>query len=137
MLVLPSVGASVTKIVLNESATKAKLYFDDGSATIISTKNTPNTNAVKKTTVTPNGTVVKKKIVKSTGGNAGIKAVAKKTYAQVMESTTPQAMASRAQDVIERAKKRAAMLESRTMDASAVAAMAMQEGQEVEMTSQV
>lgn len=134
MLVLPSVGASVTKIVLNESATKAKLFFDDGSATIISTKNTPNTNAVKKTTITPNGTVVKKKIVKSTNGNSGIKAVTKKSYAQMMEATSPQAMANRAGDVIERAKRRAAMLESKTMDASQIAAVAMQDGQEVEFT---
>lgn len=134
MLVLPSVGASVTKIVLNESATKAKLFFDDGSATIISTKNTPNTNAVKKTTITPNGTVVKKKIVKSTNGNSGIKAVTKKSYAQMMEATSPQAMANRAGDVIERAKRRAAMLESKTMDASQIAAVAMQDGQEIEFT---
>lgn len=137
MLVLPSVGASVTRIVLNESATKAKLFFDDGSATIISTKNTPNTNAVKKTTITPNGTVVKKKIVKSTNGNSGIRAVTKKSYAQMMEATSPQAMANRAGDVIERAKRRAAMLESKTMDASQIAAVAMQDGQEVELTSQI
>ena len=134
MLILPSVGASVTKIVLNESATKAKLFFDDGSSTIIATKNTPNTNAVKKTTVLPNGTVTKKKVVKTSP--SGIKAV-KKTYAQVMESTSPQAMANRTPDVIERAKRRAAMLESSTMDAGQVAAMAMQDGQEVEMTPSV
>jgi len=129
MLVLPSVGATVKKIVLNESATKAKLYFDDGSVTIISTKNTPTTSTVKKTTVTPNGkSVVKKSVTEG----AGFKPVSRRT--NVLESTTPQQMAERAPDVIERAKRRAEMLESQTMDASQIAAMSMQEGQEIEMT---
>ena len=137
MLVLPSVGASVKKIVLNESATKAKIYYDDGSTTIVSTKNTPTTQTVKKQTVTPHGVkVVKKNVV--TKENVGFKAIStpngKVKVPVNMESVQPSAMAQRAPDVIARAKKRAEMLESKTMDASAIAAEAMSEGQAVEMT---
>ena len=137
MLVLPSVGASVTKIVLNESATKAKLFFNDGSSTIIRTQNTPNVKSVVKKTVSPNGsTVIKKKIAvkKSITENSGIRAI-NKTNRINMESVSPEKMALRAPDVIERAKKRAAMLESQTMDASSIAAMSMSDGQDVSLTT--
>ena len=51
-----------------------------------------------------------------------------------MEAVSPASMANRAPEVIERAKRRAEMLEQQTMDAGSIAAMAMQDGQEVNIT---
>ena len=127
MLILPSVGSRVTKIVLNESATAAKITYDDGSTTVVRVKNTPNTTAVKKTTVTPSGVIKKKVVKKSTSGGS----VINRSSIMNMESVSPNAMANRVPGVIERAKRRAELLEQQTMDPSAVAAMAMQEGQEI------
>lgn len=128
MLILPSVGAKVVKIVLNESATAAQITYDDGSRTVVRVKNTPTTTAVKKTTVTPHGGVVKKKVVKKTAGGG---TVVNRSSIMNMESVSPNVMAQRVPGVIERAKRRAELLEQQTMDPSAIAAMAMQEGQEV------
>ena len=128
MLILPSVGSRVTKIVLNESATAAKITYDDGSTTVVRVKNTPNVSSVKKTTVTPSG-VVKKKVVKKTTSGGGT--VINRSSMMNMESVSPNAMAQRAPSVIERAKRRAELLEQQTMDAGSIAAMAMQEGQEI------
>lgn len=132
MLVLPSVGAKVNRIILNESATKAKIFYDDGSTTIVSTKNSPTSSSVKRTTVSPGGNAVKKTVIKKTSG--GGKVVNRSASVVRMEAVSPASMANRAPEVIERAKRRSEMLEAQTMDASAMAAMAMQEGQEIPIT---
>ena len=127
MLILPSVGSKVTKIMLNESATAAKITYDDGSTTIVRVKNTPNTSTVRKTTVTPSGVVKKKIVKKSTSGGT----VINRSSMMNMESVSPNAMAQRVPSVIERAKRRAELLEQQTMDASAISATAMKDGQEI------
>ncbi len=132
MLILPSVGAKVVKIVLNESATAAQITYDDGSKTVVRVKNTPSTSSVKKTTVTPHGGVVKKKVVKKTSGGGTV--INRSSSVMNMESVSPNAMAQRVPGVIERAKRRAELLESQTMDSQMVAAMAMTDGQEVNVT---
>ena len=139
MLVLPSVGATVRKIVLNESATKAKLYFDDGTSTIIHTTNSPG---IKKTAISaknPSGKMVaKKKLVKKPGMTSVSTSSMIKTHQGPMSFSmikNPEAMAKQAQNVIERAKKRAEILEAKTMDGSAKMAAMAQDGQEYTMPS--
>ena len=132
MLVLPSVGAKVNRIILNESATKAKIFYDDGSTTIVSTKNSPTSSSVKKTIVSPGGNAVKKTVIKKTSG--GGKVINRSASLVKMEAVSPTSMAKRAPGVIERAKRRAELLEQQTMDSEMVAAMSMQDGQEVPIT---
>ena len=115
MLILPSVGATVKRIILNESATKAKIIYDDGSSTIVSTQNTPNKQVVKKTTVTPNATVVKKKVVKKANTDSlGFKSV-KTNYGElnIPSMSTPEAMQQRTPAIIEKLKRRAELRESK------------------------
>ena len=115
MLILPSVGATVKRIILNESATKAKIIYDDGSSTIVSTQNTPNKQVVKKTIVTPNATVVKKKVVKKVNTDSlGFKSV-KTNYGElnIPSMSTPEAMQQRTPAIIEKLKKRAELRESK------------------------
>lgn len=132
MLILPSVGASVTRIVLNESGSAAKLTFDDGTTTIIRTQNTPNKKSLSTIVKTPNS-VVKKKIVKKVS-TEGVQMKHIRTHQGPMTVPVmhnPQQLKEKALDVVERAKKRAAMLEQQTMDASAKMAMGMDDGQEI------
>lgn len=142
MLVLPSVGASVRKIVLNESATKAKLYFDDGTSTIIHTTNTPTKKSKSVVMRSPN-TVVRKKttvVKKQIPAVEGIRFKKITTHQGTMNVpmvSDPKVLEEKAQSVLARAKRRAEMLESQTMDASARMAMNAPDGQEVELTPNV
>ena len=140
MLVLPSVGATVKKILLNESATKAKIFYDDGSTTIVSTNNTPTKSSVKKISVSPSGTtVVKKKIVKKklseSMGMPSFRTV-KTTLGNINVPTSTHIKSISDPDVaniVERAKRRAAMLESKTMDGSQKFAMNTQDGTKIDL----
>ncbi len=45
MMILPSVGSTVTRVLLNKSATKAQVTFDDGCVCIIATETCTNNGA--------------------------------------------------------------------------------------------
>ena len=134
MLVLPSVGATVQRIILNENASAAKLIFDDGSSAVIRTKNTPTTKKITSVSKIPNGKMLaKKKLVRKPGMTSVSTTSVIKTHQGSMPFTAiknPEAMAKAAEGVIERAKKRAAVLEAKTMDSSARLGLTAQDGQE-------
>lgn len=124
MLILPSVGATVSRIQLNESATRARISFSDGSSTIVSTVNTPSKKSISKTTITPNGVSKKKMVVRkeSTGMPAMFKTVkTQQGIIQVPTAATQKRMEileAKKMEVIERAKKRAELLEAKTVDST-------------------
>jgi len=137
MLVLPSVGCSVTKILLNESATKAKLFFDDGTTTIVSTQGTaPQKRVVTESAKKP--VAVRKVAKKPLQEASGVRII--KTHNGPMAVPTQMSEARKQQleeqkmSVIERAKKRCAMLESQTITASERLGMEANEGDEVSMS---
>lgn len=134
MLILPSVGATVQRIVLNEDASAAKLLFSDGSTAVIRTKNTPTTKKTAIASKIPNGKLLaKKKLVKKPGMTSMSTTSVIKTHQGSMPVSmikNPEAMAKAAGAVIERAKKRAEILESKTMDSSARLGLSAQDGQE-------
>lgn len=136
MLVLPSVGATVQRIILNESATKAKIIYDDGSSTIVSTTNTPGHKAVKKVVKTPNSkTVVKKVVHKESVGMPAFKTVNTNLGAiNVPNAASQQILESKRLSVIERAKKRAEMLGEQNMSASERIGLSAEEGSSIELT---
>lgn len=139
MLILPSVGATVRKIVLNDSATKAKIYFNEGTSIIINTTNVPGVKKASMEARIPSGKMVaKKKLVKKPGMTSVSTSSMIKTHQGPMSFSmikNPEAMAKQAQNVIERAKKRAEILEAKTMDGSAKMAAMAQDGQEYTMPS--
>ena len=141
MLILPSVGATVSRIQLNESATKARITFSDGSSTIVTTTNTPTKKSVSKTTVSPNK-IVKKKIVvhkESTGMPQMYRQFKTKDGQTIPVPSTDtrrmEVLEAKKLEVIARAKKRAEMLEAKTMDASAKMAAGMSDGEEIKLTT--
>lgn len=139
MLILPSVGATVSRIQLNESATKARITFSDGSSTIVSTVNTPTKKAVSKTMVSPNKVVKKKVVVHKESAGMPMYKQFKTRDGQIipvptMDQSKMQLIEAKKIDVIARAKKRAEMLEAKTMDASAKMVADMKDGEEISMT---
>lgn len=135
MLILPSVGATVQRIILNESATKAKIIYDDGSSTIVSTTNMPNKKVVKKVVKTPTSkSVVKKVVRKESTGMPAFKTV--KTSGGVLNvpsAQSQQIMESKRIEALERAKKRAEMLGEQNMSASERLGLSAEEGSAIEV----
>ena len=145
MLVLPSKGACVERIILNESCTKAKIIFDDGSSVITATRNaTPSGNKVitKKVTRTPTGVAVSKTIKKikkhSISENrvpSNLLKVVKTKQGNIIVPNDQRLMQlhEKAQQIAEKSKMRAELLEKSTMDDSAIMANSMTDGQEVSL----
>jgi hypothetical protein len=134
MLILPSVGATVKKIILNESATKAKIIYDDGSSTIVSTVNTPVKKVVNKVTKTPSGvSVVKRKVVRSE--SVGMPNMQQKSISNypILTEKKLQQLESKRESVIEKAKKRAEMLGESTMTASERMGLNAEEGTSIDI----
>jgi hypothetical protein len=138
MLILPSVGATVQRIILNESATKAKIIYDDGSTTIVSTNNTPTKKVVKKVTKTPVGTtkvVTKRSVATEAKGMPAFKKVNTSAGTiNVLPNAASQAvLESKRISALERAKKRAEMLGEQNMSASERLGLSAEEGSAIEL----
>jgi hypothetical protein len=136
MLVLPSVGATVKRIILNESATKAKIIYDDGSSTIVSTTNTPGHKTVKKVVKTPTSkTVVKKSVhIESASGMPMFKNIKTKHGSVCVPNIqSQQIMESKRLEVLSRAKKRAEMLGEKNMSPSERVGINAEEGSSIDI----
>lgn len=130
MLILPSVGSKVTRIILNKNATKAKIYFSDGSTAIVCTSDTSSKESVSVTESVKPKKTVKKKILEHKKPIVTIKKVNTSSgMINVPEIKDKSLFESQRLAAIDRAKKKAEMLEEQNMSASERMGISAQEGE--------